>query len=506
MRFTTLTFLVFFLAFYIVYWTLRPRARLPLIVVGSLVFYAAWSLAFSLHFFGMVVLNYWLIEYFLRPAPSRRRITLILIVNFGNLFLFKYFYFFLGSLYDGGLLLGEITGADLAGIKIFQEENFNAWMENASGIKSIVLPLAISFYTFQLTAYAVDVYRGRIPERSRPLEFFTFILFFPQLIAGPIMRHSDFFHQLREIRPDENKTLDGMFLLAQGVIKKVVIADNIAPLIAPIFNNPELYDWRANFMAAAGFSVRVYCDFSGYTDIARGLGKLLGLELPENFRAPYLSASFREVWTRWHVTLSTWIRDYVYIPLGGSRYSEIRNFFTIVLAFALSGLWHGAAYTYLVWGMLHGVFLAVERSLRRSRDHLLASWSRRDPSAHGAWETRVNRPWVRFIRRVSAVSFIFLSWILVTAIFNAPGLSEAFTMLWRIFSFAGEGLAGSDNKLIGGMLLVTILLNFLQARGDRPLFQERKARYALAFGMCLLTAVLLGHFSPGGRDFIYFRF
>ena len=519
MRFTTLSFLIFFITFYLIYWKTRGRARLGLIVLGSVLFYAAWSVSFALHFVAIVVLNFFLIRRLLQ-RPSRALFLLILGLDFGNLFLFKYFYLFLRALRDSLLGLDSALGGPLglaqSGLAFFLPEQFNPWLESWSGATSIILPLAISFYTFQLVAYAADVYRGEIKEKDGFLEFTTFILFFPQLVAGPIMRRSDFLYQLRDIRPDENKTQSGMTLLLLGVLKKVIIADNIHAVIHPVFQNPQNYDWTTNLMAAIGFTARVYCGFSGYTDIARGLGKLLGLELPENFRAPYLSRSFRETWNRWHITLSTWIRDYLYIPLGGSRRGPIRNFLNIVVSFTLAGLWHGANYTFLVWGFLHGLLLALEREARRLRERAAPRLARRGgifqalfgalPSG-SAWAT---------LRSLPAFAFVFSAWTILALIFNAPDIERAWIMLGSIFTGAESAVLRSEeearliarnNMYLFWMFVLALFFNFLQTWKKRPFDSWKPAARYAAIGLgTILLMFLLGRYSPQGVDFIYFQF
>ena len=493
MRFTTLTFLVFFIAIYIIYWLTPARRRMPLLIVASVAFYAAWSVGFAIHFVVMVLINYYFIKR-LFEKPDKRILWTVLGIDLANLFLFKYFYLFLRMLFD------------ITGIEILQRDVFNEWMLDKTGVYGILLPLAISFYTFQLMAFAIDVYRRRIEEKTPLMEFMVFILFFPQLVAGPIMRHSDFFHQLRNLQPDRDKTLAGMFLLMLGIIKKVIIADNVSPVIQPVFFNPSAFDWETNLAAAAGFSVRVYCDFSGYTDIARGLGNLLGLELPRNFMAPYLATSFRDLWNRWHITLSTWIRDYLYIPLGGSRNAEWRNNFNLVLSFTLAGLWHGAAYQFLMWGAMHGVALAVERQLRNWRGSIAPPLeSLRESSKPralwlGIWDSG---PGV-WARRIYMVIFMYALWLFTAIPFNAPGVPETLAMWKAIFTGQG-GERGGGNDYILRMTVLTFIFNWLQLKKGGWNVSVRW-QYIWAAVLAFVVVILLGRFSPQGVDFIYFQF
>ena len=484
MRFTTLSFLIFFAVLYLVYWAVRGRARLHVLFFGSLLFYAAWSIPFALHFFGIVAINYAGISLMLRQ-PHRQKLwmTILIILDLGNLFLFKYFYLMLTALYDA------------TGNPAFQHEIFNEWLFATTGSNAIILPLAISFYTFQLVAYVVDVKRGAITENPGPLHFFVFILFFPQLVAGPIMRHSDFFHQLGEITPNAQYMRRGLFLLLIGLIKKVVIADNLVVPLQAVYNSPGEYDAWSNTVANFGFAARVYCDFSGYTDVARGLGFLLGLKLPENFRAPYLSDSARDLWTRWHITLTTWLRDYIYIPLGGNRRGPVRTYVNLIATFTLGGLWHGANYTYIVWGFFHGLVLAMERLYGELREKF------RNPDAPPA---RPLPGWLAGIVRGLRMVLVFLIFCMGIIPFNSPDIYRAWTMTVQIFTL-GDGISFDQNNFLLGMLALSIAFNYLQFRREWPQFSPRVA-YALLFVLGFVTLALLGRFAPGGFDYIYFQF
>ena len=500
MRFTTLTFIVFFILFYLIYWSLKGRSRLALIVLSSLVFYAAWSVYFAMHFFIVVLINYYFVGK-LHENRSRVWLSTILIIDTANLFLFKYFYLFLEFLHD------------ISGIQLFDKSVFNAGLEETLGIHQIFLPLAISFYTFQLMAYVTDVYRGHIEERTQLLDFCAFILFFPQLVAGPIMRHSDFFYQLKDIRPDPAQSRDGMYLVLQGITKKVLIADNLIAVVNPIYAAPWNYDGPTNFMAVVGFAARVYCDFSGYTDIARGLGKMLGLNLPENFRGPYLSTSLREFWTRWHISLSTWMRDYLYIPLGGSRQTELRNNFVVVSTFTLAGLWHGANYTFILWGFFNGVLLVFERRFRlliesyRRTKHggkeaakEAAEWARNNP----ALQARLLRGGSVFIRNILTQACILTGLVA----FNSPDIHKTFAMLGQIFTWAGaENLQHSDSlRFLAQMMGLTYIFSFMQTKKFKLAPNHPWLAYTLLAVLTFILVALLGRFSPQGVDFIYFDF
>lgn len=337
MLFNSIDYFLFFVGCYSIYWMAPGKFRKYVLIFFSLVFYGYWSLSFLTHFLLFILITHFFV---LGILKTRKKIFLVLgvVINLLNLCFFKYILTYLQFLSKEG----EIS------IPLIQS------------LSEFALPLAISFYTFQMIAYLVDAWYGKFNE-SPFINFLLFILFFPQLIAGPIMRHDDFYEQIDQAHLNWDFVHRGILHILSGIIKKVLIADQIAKSINPVFADPASYDGLSIFLSTMAFSLQVYGDFSGYTDLARGSAFLLGYEIPENFRSPFLSVSFSEFWSRWHITLSTWIRDYLYIPLGGNRVSEARFMFNTVTVMALAGLWHGNTYTFFIWGFLHGIFLAVER-------------------------------------------------------------------------------------------------------------------------------------------------
>ncbi|TGL95161.1 MBOAT family protein, partial [Leptospira barantonii] len=305
MLFNSVTFAIFFAVVYLIYWSIPKKNRPDFLILSSAFFYVWFSWIFFFHFVLVILLNYF---FYLRIKTSgehsKRWMIVSVVFNCVNLGFFKYFYFFSRVL------------ADLTGYPFFQE---------IQGIVHIILPLAISFYSFQMIAAAVDARRNPNGETISLKGYFLFVLFFPVLIAGPIMRTGDFFPNLENLVPDRDKIYNGCYLMISGLIKKVLIADPAAGLISPIFSNPEVYDSTSLILAGIGYSIQVFCDFSGLTDMARGVGALLGFYLPENFKAPFFSLSGRELWQRWHITLSFWLRDYIYFSLGGSKVAQWRT-------------------------------------------------------------------------------------------------------------------------------------------------------------------------------------
>ncbi len=348
MLFNSILFLVFFSVVYCIYWVLPSRRKSDFLLLASAAFYIFASatildgFGFFLHFLGIVLLNYF--AYFKIRTSSKPKPWMIaaVLLNVFNLGFFKYFYFINRILFD------------ISGYPFFDE---------IPRILKISLPLAVSFYSFQMIAAAVDAYRKPEGEIISLKKYLGFVIFFPVLIVGPILRIRDFFPNLENLVPDKDKITRGCYLLISGFIKKILVADPVANVIAPVFSNPGQYDNVSLIAAAFGYAIQVYCDFSGLTDMARGVGLFFGFELPENFNAPLFSPSGRELWQRWHMSLSFWLRDYIYFPLGGSKKGEWRTYLNLILTMTAGGIWHGADYTFVTWGFYWGVILAAERFL-----------------------------------------------------------------------------------------------------------------------------------------------
>lgn len=345
MLFNSILYFIFFFTVFSLYWLFTDSLRKYILLFSSIIFYATWGLSeegilgirWSLHFISIIVISH-ISNLMMWKFPKQKKFILFILIFIliGNLAFFKYSNFFRKLLFDLGISL-----------------------EFFSHYKGIFLPLAISFYTFQILAYSIDLYRGVIKEKRNFVDYFLFIVFFPQLIAGPIMRYSDFFYQKPVL--EAKKVYIGSWYILQGLLKKVLVADPMGDLIFPIFYMPETFTNLGILLGGVGFSIQVYCDFSGYTDLARGSAMLLGYTIPENFNAPFFSRSAREMWQRWHITLATWLRDYIYIPLGGSKLSEFRTYINQIITFTIGGFWHGADYTYIAWGSFWGFLIAIER-------------------------------------------------------------------------------------------------------------------------------------------------
>jgi len=473
MLFNSLEYAILLGAVFVLYWWLaRQRAlRLLLLLGASYVFYAWWSAYYLILMVASGAAAYLIGRQLHRAStPGRRRAWLALGVtsNLALLGTFKYCNFFLASL-----------GAGLERLGVHAP----AWH-----LDLLVPVVGISFYTFEALSYLVDIYRGRLEPTDTPLEFLVFIAFFPHLVAGPILRAHDFLPQLRrEPRLDAEAGGRGLFLICVGLAKKAVIADLLAVnLVDRVFDVPSRFTSPELLAGVYGYALQIYCDFSAYSDLAMGSALLLGLSLPQNFDLPYRAASLPEFWQRWHISLSTWLRDYLYLPLLGSSRARWRAVLSLFLTFLLGGLWHGPSWSFVAWGALHGVGLAVSRA-----------WA----DLKGG-----RRPARRLVTRglltLATFHYVCLGWIF----FRAPTFERGFEVLSGIF--AGRGGTANLTPLVWGVLgagLVTHLLPRGLVRGcERAMVALPAVAQAL-----LLVAVVLGIRWAGTTavvPFIYFQF
>jgi D-alanyl-lipoteichoic acid acyltransferase DltB (MBOAT superfamily) len=481
--FNSLSYAVFFFVVLSIYWALPwHRARLGFLLIASWVFYLAWYPIYLLLFIAVTSVNYLAARAVAatgssRPDLARRIVVAAVIVDLGNLALFKYYDFFLTSAAGGMALL---TGSD--------------WSPPMS---DIFFPLGISFYSFQMMAYVIDVGRGEIGVIRNPLKMTLFIAFFPQLIAGPIVRAREFIGQLSSKRRFEaRRFLHGLDLIAFGVFKKVLIADQLAPFVDGVFAAPDGRGQLALLLAMYAYSAQIYCDFSGYTDIGRGCAYCLGYELPRNFRAPYLSVNITEFWRRWHITLSNWLRDYLYIPLGGNRAGAKRTYVNLLITMVLGGLWHGTSWTFVTWGLLHGVALAVTRFA-----HERIGVAPTQPLFSG----RLYRSFSMLV----TFHFVSLAWIF----FRAPTFDTAFSFLAGLMGidFGSAAAALTMGRSTMGIVAVSlVLVGVLHAATFLAIRQRWYRGRAWAVGRPLVYfMVLVGvtlAANRGAQQFIYFQF
>jgi len=343
MLFTAPIFPLFFGIVYLLYRLSRHKAQNILLLAASYFFYAWWDWRFLSLIIASTAVDYLCAQRLGRGPPQKRWVALSVAVNLSILCTFKYL----------GWFVGEFVNA------------LNWWGIQAEPVYlQLILPVGLSFYTFQSMAYTIDVYRGELRPIKKPLDFALFVGFFPQLVAGPIERAKNLLPQIQKPRElDPQQLAEGGWLILWGFFKKLVIADNLAFLVEQVFDEGAPNSGMHVLIGMYAFTWQIYCDFSGYTDIARGIAKLMGFELSINFRLPFFAKSPREIWRRWHISLSQWLRDYLYIPLGGNRKGPKRNAINLMLTMLLGGLWHGANWTFVIWGAWHGAALAIQRVL-----------------------------------------------------------------------------------------------------------------------------------------------
>ncbi len=480
MLFVTAQFLVFFIFTVVVYWALPPRFRIWFLTAASLFFYATWNPRFMLHFLVVVGVNWSVMELW-RTYRKNWIFYLLQTANLCNLAFFKYFYFFAD-------IIGRLTGIGWMVQPALQESH------RALG-HEILLPLAISFYTFQIMSYGFDIFRGVYADRNTLLELLLFKAFFPQLIAGPIMRSSELLPQIRKSRTEgltltEDQFYKGLWLCMIALVKKVLIADRLVEYLGPILaaKDPSVFAPIYLWIAILAFAAMVYTDFSAYSDFARGFGLLMGFQIPVNFKAPLFFASVSDFWRRWHITFSRWLRDYIYIVLGGNRVSRGRLYFNFVFTFFMGGLWHGAAYTYVVWGILLGVMLSIEAYFDEiGIPEFPKSW----------WGKILRRLLAHLMFWPTAVFFMGTSWDwcmkVLASIANVP----------LLFTSKALDAPHLETALYAGLGVLFF-----------HLFDEFPARFGFLrrFEKVLIPAggfaiiVVLSQFTGGTKDFFYFQF
>ena len=466
MSFPTIEFAAFFAIVFVLSWALmpHPRAWRPFILAASYVFYGWVDWRWVLLLVASSVVNTVAAQVIAR-SPSqvtrKRALTVAIVFDLGLLAVFKYLGFFVSEL-DGGL--------DSIGLG------------SSIPLLQIVLPIGISFFTFQAISYVVDVYRGETPAASL-IDVAILQAFFPHIVAGPIVRANELLPQLRTPR-DPRTVLAGpaIFLIVGGLIKKTVIADELARrIVDPVYSDPSSHSPGELLLAFYGFAAQIYCDFSGYTDMAIGLALLLGYQLPQNFNRPYLALSLQDFWRRWHMTLSRWLRDYLYIPLGGNRGGRLRTYRNVMITMLLGGLWHGASWTFLLWGGIHGTALSVERFAReRYPGFRLPAWA--------AWLVTFN---------VVCVAWVF---------FRSPDLATAFDVL------GGLGLSGPSPLVTLPLVLLVVAAVAIQAV-PRGRFREAEAWLVarpVAFQGVAVGALIVAADAAVGQQgvapFIYYQF
>jgi D-alanyl-lipoteichoic acid acyltransferase DltB (MBOAT superfamily) len=474
MVFNSIQFVEFFLVVYALYRVLPHRAQNVMLLVASYYFYAAWDWRFLGLLVGSTIVDFFMARVIdASTSAARRRLALIvsLTFNLGMLGFFKYFNFFA----DSASAVARHLGWHLDTVTIH-----------------VLLPIGISFYTFMTISYVIDVYRREITPAKRFLDFALFVAYFPHLVAGPILRASKLLPQIeRPRRVTRDQIIEGLWLVAWGAFQKMFVADNLSDLVTTVFGPSAAPGGVDVLIAVYAFAFQIYGDFAGYSNIARGISKLMGIELNINFLFPYFVISPQQFWREWHISLSTWLRDYLYIPLGGSRGSTRRTVRNLMITMVLGGLWHGAAWTFVIWGAYQGVMLVVGRAV---------DWV-------GARRGIVIPPglhWKRVLMGVFMFQVTCYGWL----IFRAESLPQivAFTSLlvrdFRVTANTWESLALPFLEIIAPLLVVHIFQ--ARRRSESAVLElDWSTRYVL-YGAVVLLIVLFGDFE--GAQFIYFQF
>lgn len=474
MLFCSRQYLLFFIAVFAVYWALPwRRVRIWLLLAASVYFYASWNKWLAAVVCLSSTADFLLargMDHFDQGRWRRVLLALSLGMNVALLGWFKYANFFLRSLEDALTAMGATASLP---------------------VLRIIVPIGISFYTFEAISYTVDVYRRRIPAEKNFSHFLLFILFFPHLIAGPIVRARDFLPQIaRRKRWDWARLNVGVQFFLLGLFKKLVIADRMALFADPLFANPDHYNTAAHWSGVLAYALQVYCDFSGYSDMAIGSAHMLGYKLAKNFDLPYAAPNLADFWRRWHISLSSWLRDYVFLPLGGSRAGGWKTYRNLMVSFTLCGLWHGAAWPYVVFGVIQGVLMSGQRAWQQ--------FCQRRPTL----DWLLTSPPGTALR----IAVTFTTFCLTLVVFRAPTLVSGCDMLRHMFWRHAGG--GHPLPLVALWLpALAIYVGHVAAANNawrRPFFAVPSPLRGLAYAMTL-TIVLL--FNPGADTaFIYFQF
>ena len=478
MLFNTLDFAIFFPIVFAIYWLLNKNLNIQNLftVFASYVFYAWWDWRFLILIIFSSIVDFAIAKNIQKTEKlSKRKILLVvsIILNLGFLCYFKYFNFFLDNF-----------------VNVFTF--FGVRINNHS--LNIVLPVGISFYTFQTLSYTIDVYRRQLKATHQLIPFLAYVSFFPQLVAGPIERATNLLPQFLNSRNfDRERAIQGLNLMIWGFFKKMVIADNCANYANQIFERYEQMDSFSLMLGGVYFSFQIYCDFSGYSDIAIGLGRLFGFDLMKNFNYPYFSRNVAEFWRRWHISLSTWFRDYLYIPLGGNRVSKVISIRNIFIIFLVSGFWHGANWTFIVWGFLHAVCFVPSFLMNKNRKYL------------SEITTNYNLPGLRdFIAILKTYAIVVIGWI----IFRSKTLNDAYLYLKIMvdpqnIKFQLKYL--SIERYVPELLIlisIFVVIEWFNRNNEHPINGKLKN---LKLASIIIGIIWFGVFSDSS-EFIYFQF
>jgi len=476
MLFNSLQFAIFFVIVYSLYLAFNHKWQNRMLLVASYVFYGAWDWRFLSLIWISTVLDYYCGIIIHESNDLKKRKLFLFFSIFGNLSIlgfFKYFNFFAGNLQR----LFYSTGISLDPVFL-----------------SIILPVGISFYTFQTMSYTIDIYYKKMEPTKKFFDFALFVAFFPQLVAGPIERAKHLLPQILSPRKlSLNRFYEGCYLIFWGLFLKIFVADNLARIVDPIFSSNPPYNGVKVILALYAFAFQIFGDFAGYSTVARGLGKIMGFDIMINFNLPYFATNPSEFWRRWHISLSTWLRDYLYIPLGGNKKGTFNTYRNLAITMLLGGLWHGAAWTFVLWGAYQGALLIAYR--------LLAPWLKLIPEFKSKFFEKI---WF-IVRVVFFFQLICLGWLF----FRARSMTQVFEMLKSIFLnfelIHGLGLKTVSLQLAFYLWLL-LIVQFLQYKKNDLLFILKSKTYikAVFYYVCVFLMFFYG--VTVGRQFIYFQF
>lgn len=476
MLFNSINFCIFFPVVVMLYFLLPQRLRWFFLLVSSCIFYMALIPIYILVLFTTITIDYFAAIFIDKSTGPKRKFYLLISIVFtcSVLFIYKYYDFF------------NTNFASIA--------SFIHWNYPKQTLK-LILPIGLSFHTFQSLSYVIEVYRRKSKVERHFGVYALYVMFFPQLVAGPIERPYNLLHQFYEKHSFNNqRVVDGLKFMLFGLFKKIVIADRLAIYVNAVFDNYQYHSGVTLLIASIFFTFQIYCDFSGYSDIAIGAARVMGFRLMNNFNRPYLARSISDFWHRWHISLSTWFRDYLYFPLGGNRLGISRWMFNIIIVFLISGLWHGANWTFIIWGLLNGSYFIFAKIIQDARNKVIvAPWPGRIRVLHEA------------IKTITIFILINLSFIF----FRANNVSIAFFIIKRIFLFKGElfipALSQMLYSIFGILFLLAIELKQEFYKGNLS-FLENRSWFVrnLSYAALIITILLIGVFDGG--QFIYFQF
>ena len=467
MNFVSIQFFLFAIITLCVYWKVGDKFRAFVLLISSYIFYCFWDWRFAALLIFLTISNFFLtkVMYETQSSQSKKRLLIAcLSQNLVFLFIFKYFNFFA----DGAQRVFDFAGInlDLPTIRL-------------------LLPLGLSFFIFQISSYIIDVSRSTIIPETSLINFAAFVVYFPHMAAGPIMPSRVLLPQISatKVALSLEKVQSALFLITIGLFRKIVIADTLAPAVNRILGNPSLFDWKSIFLASIGFGLQIYGDFAGYSSIARGVSRLFGIEMMLNFRQPYFSTSITDFWRRWHISLSSWFKDYLYIPLGGNRGKAHRTYLNLMVVMIVAGLWHGAALGFLFWGFLHGLFLVFDKRFNKHKT-----------------TNRLRVIAINFLGWVTTQICVFFAWIF----FRNPNLGEALLVIKSLLHQSAGFFAISDGLLVLGALVVSFSLDFAEIHLGPKLKSANPLIKGLALGSLLVVIFTMK--SSSVIPFIYFRF